>query len=111
MCLQKAVIQSRQFPFRFLVAYKVIMDLYSLGEKRQVAIKLLSETLIKETPFQVAQFITFHLFCVWKKAESPIMTFKKKKKKKNNKSCVKIRPAANVDCHYWSIINNMKNVE
>lgn len=84
MCLQKAVIQSRQFPFRFLVAYKVIMDLYSLGEKRQVAIKLLSETLIKETPFQIAQFITFHLFCVWKKAQSPIMTFKKKKKRTTN---------------------------
>lgn len=32
MCLQKAVIQSRQFPFRFLAAYKVIMELHTLGE-------------------------------------------------------------------------------
>uniref|UniRef100_A0A8C6PWJ7 Telomerase associated protein 1 n=1 Tax=Nothobranchius furzeri TaxID=105023 RepID=A0A8C6PWJ7_NOTFU len=29
---QKAVIQSRQFPFRFLAAYKVIMELHNLGE-------------------------------------------------------------------------------
>lgn len=31
-CSQKAVIQSRQFPFRFLAAYKVIMELQVLGE-------------------------------------------------------------------------------
>ena len=34
MCLQKAVIQSRQFPFRFLAAYKVIMELRALGESK-----------------------------------------------------------------------------
>uniref|UniRef100_A0A8D3AEY2 TROVE domain-containing protein n=1 Tax=Scophthalmus maximus TaxID=52904 RepID=A0A8D3AEY2_SCOMX len=32
---KNAVIQSRQFPFRFLAAYKVIMELQTLGETRQ----------------------------------------------------------------------------
>uniref|UniRef100_H3CF26 TROVE domain-containing protein n=1 Tax=Tetraodon nigroviridis TaxID=99883 RepID=H3CF26_TETNG len=30
---EKAVIQSRQFPFRFLAAYKVIMELHASGEQ------------------------------------------------------------------------------
>lgn len=29
---QNAVMQSRQFPFRFLAAYKAIMELHNLGE-------------------------------------------------------------------------------
>lgn len=46
MCLQNAVIQSRQFPFRFLAAYKVIMELHTLGEiqTHQVALILLTES-------------------------------------------------------------------
>uniref|UniRef100_A0A3Q1K384 TROVE domain-containing protein n=1 Tax=Anabas testudineus TaxID=64144 RepID=A0A3Q1K384_ANATE len=48
---KKEVIQSRQFPFRFLVAYKVIMELHTLGKKqveydanqRQYTVELLDQ--------------------------------------------------------------------
>lgn len=37
ICLQKAVVQSRQFPFRFLSAYKVIMELRAEGKTHPAA--------------------------------------------------------------------------
>ncbi|XP_067330368.1 telomerase protein component 1-like isoform X2 [Channa argus] len=42
---KKAVIQSRQFPFRFLAAYKVIMELQALATTSQQALPPLKEIL------------------------------------------------------------------
>lgn len=56
MCRQKAVIQSRQFPFRFLAAYKVIMELHTLGETQT---KL--HTVF--TRFNVPQVAFYRLLC------------------------------------------------
>ncbi|KAM9349866.1 telomerase protein component 1 [Symphorus nematophorus] len=42
---KKAVIQSRQFPFRFLAAYKVIMELHTLASASQQAIPPVKEIL------------------------------------------------------------------
>ncbi|KAM4557504.1 telomerase protein component 1-like [Fundulus diaphanus] len=43
---QKAVIQSRQFPFRFLAAYKVIMELRTLVSASQKTIPTAKEILV-----------------------------------------------------------------
>ncbi|XP_007567502.1 telomerase protein component 1 isoform X1 [Poecilia formosa] len=43
---QKAVIQSRQFPFRFLAAYKVILELRALASASQKAIPPAKEILL-----------------------------------------------------------------
>ncbi|PWA30048.1 hypothetical protein CCH79_00009700, partial [Gambusia affinis] len=43
---QKAVIQSRQFPFRFLAAYKVILELRTLASASQKAIPPAKEILL-----------------------------------------------------------------
>ncbi|XP_017266584.1 telomerase protein component 1 isoform X2 [Kryptolebias marmoratus] len=43
---QKAVVQSRQFPFRFLAAYKVIMELHALASASQKAIPSGKEILV-----------------------------------------------------------------
>ncbi|XP_061587905.1 telomerase protein component 1 isoform X2 [Cololabis saira] len=43
---QKAVIQSRQFPFRFLAAYKVIMELHTLASASQQKIPTAKEILV-----------------------------------------------------------------
>ncbi|TKS79483.1 Telomerase protein component 1 [Collichthys lucidus] len=42
---KKAVIQSRQFPFRFLAAYKVIMELHALASESQQAIPPVKDIL------------------------------------------------------------------
>ncbi|KAK2822732.1 hypothetical protein Q5P01_022797 [Channa striata] len=42
---EKAVIQSRQFPFRFLAAYKVIMELHNLASTTQQALPTGKEIL------------------------------------------------------------------
>ncbi|XP_041849088.1 telomerase protein component 1 isoform X3 [Melanotaenia boesemani] len=42
---QKAIIQSRQFPFRFLAAYKVIMELHTLASASQQATPSTKEIL------------------------------------------------------------------
>ncbi|XP_034470517.1 telomerase protein component 1 isoform X4 [Hippoglossus hippoglossus] len=42
---KKAVIQSRQFPFRFLAAYKVIMELHALASTAQQAVPSAQEIL------------------------------------------------------------------
>ncbi|XP_036939136.1 telomerase protein component 1 isoform X2 [Acanthopagrus latus] len=42
---KNAVIQSRQFPFRFLAAYKVIMELHTLASVSQKAIPSVATTL------------------------------------------------------------------
>ncbi|KAK2822733.1 hypothetical protein Q5P01_022798 [Channa striata] len=42
---EKAVVQSRQFPFRFLAAYKVIMELYNLATASQKALPPAKEIL------------------------------------------------------------------
>ncbi|KAM4552471.1 telomerase protein component 1 isoform 1-T3 [Odontesthes bonariensis] len=43
---QKAVIQSRQFPFRFLAAYKVIMELHALASASQYVMPTAKEILV-----------------------------------------------------------------
>uniref|UniRef100_A0A1A8DN79 Telomerase-associated protein 1 n=3 Tax=Nothobranchius TaxID=28779 RepID=A0A1A8DN79_NOTKA len=43
---QKAVIQSRQFPFRFLAAYKVIMELHNLASASQQGIPVGKDILL-----------------------------------------------------------------
>ncbi|XP_028283440.1 telomerase protein component 1 [Parambassis ranga] len=50
---KRAVIQSRQFPFRFLAAYKVIMELHSLASSSQQAIpshKKILTGILKKIP-------------------------------------------------------------
>uniref|UniRef100_A0A7N6A9P9 TROVE domain-containing protein n=2 Tax=Anabas testudineus TaxID=64144 RepID=A0A7N6A9P9_ANATE len=50
---KKEVIQSRQFPFRFLVAYKVIMELHTLASASQQTLPTVKEILkdiLKRTP-------------------------------------------------------------
>uniref|UniRef100_A0A4W6BKJ4 TROVE domain-containing protein n=1 Tax=Lates calcarifer TaxID=8187 RepID=A0A4W6BKJ4_LATCA len=52
---KKAVIQSRQFPFRFLAAYKVIMELHTLGDQRLYSVDLLGRYLkALETAVQIS---------------------------------------------------------
>uniref|UniRef100_A0A3Q1AT66 TROVE domain-containing protein n=1 Tax=Amphiprion ocellaris TaxID=80972 RepID=A0A3Q1AT66_AMPOC len=47
----KVITQSRQFPFRFLAAYKVIMELHSLGEMHQVAlVYFILQGILKRMP-------------------------------------------------------------
>ncbi|XP_035764298.1 telomerase protein component 1 [Neolamprologus brichardi] len=60
---EKAVVQSRQFPFRFLAAYKVIMELYAIASAAQQQLpsanKILMDILKKIPKSQRLQRLTW----------------------------------------------------